>query len=64
MGLIDKNVSYPGVSLVSNPSFSDGEAVFPGVFVVDGVADFGGLVGVGFGVGYWPGLPSVGDEGF
>ena len=49
---------------MSNPSFSDGEAVFPWLFVIDGVVDFGGLVGVGFVFGCWPGLPSVGDEGF
>ena len=34
------------------------------MFVIDGVVDFGGLVGVGFVFGCWPGLPSVGDEGF
>lgn len=49
--------------LVSYPSFLDGEVVFLWLFVIDGVVGFGGLVGVGFVFGCWPGLPSVGDAG-
>ena len=38
---------------MSDPAFSDVEVVVPWLFVIDGVVDFDGLVGVWFVFGCW-----------